>query len=283
MISVATVGDRRAAGWSGGKRVDFIVLGSILGAILIAAGRACTDLIPRRFPPPSDEQGWLEVRDRRRLVRLLHAAGRLMVILGLGLLVVTAGLILLSASDGTALAVVLALAIGGVLVGAGLLAWYRYQDSTGAIQRRQLDVVRARLGPARNEQKGSTRGARPATAGRPREAGGHPGNPESRDQRDRSGDPRRDEARGAGALRAGSGRDVRPDQGRHEGGLRTTAGVEHRPVAEPRSARDDHAAWRPDANGRPGRQMTEPGRPARRPIGPQPSGSFPRRSGDDRR
>jgi hypothetical protein len=126
--------------------VDFIVLGSILGAILIAAGRACVELVPWRLPAPSDDQEWLEVRDRRRLVRLLRAGGRMLVVVGVVLLLTTGVLVVMGASDRVALTTVLIVGIGGMLAAAGLLGWYRYQDSTGAIQRRQLRAIRSRLG-----------------------------------------------------------------------------------------------------------------------------------------
>ena len=134
--------------------VDFIVLGAILGAGMMVAGILLRDLVPRRFPVVADETPWIEVRDQRRTIRTVRVAGRLATVAGVTVLLVTVVLVLLDASDGIAWTTVTGVAMVAVLAAVGWVFWYRYQESSGAIQRRQLRAVAARLGTTSGRSTG---------------------------------------------------------------------------------------------------------------------------------
>lgn len=128
--------------------MDFIVLGGMLGAVMMVVGTVMGDVIPRRFPTMGDDTPWVDVRGRRRTVRTLRAVGRISIMVGLLILAVTVVLVLVDAGDGTAWATVVGVTVVLSLAAIAWTFWFRYQESTGAIQRRQLRAIRARLGPA---------------------------------------------------------------------------------------------------------------------------------------
>lgn len=146
---------------------------------------------------------WVDVRDRRRTVRSALVGGRLATIAGAVVLLATVLLVGLDSSDGVALAAVLGLTLLGLVACAGWVLWYRYQESSGAIQRRQMRLLASRLGPAgrsANSRQSHVRNDRPDT--RP---DGRPVRPQER-QRRRESDweerqPRRDSQRETGTAR----------------------------------------------------------------------------------
>ncbi len=156
-------GVERCPGAPGGGDVDFIVLGAILGAITMAAGTVLRDLVPRRLRVDDDDTPWVTVRDRRRVVRVAVVGGRLLTIAGITILAATVALVLLDAADRVALGLVVGLTVLAIIACAGWVVWYRYQESTGAIQRRQLQAIAGRLGRASQQTSdGQSTGARGA-------------------------------------------------------------------------------------------------------------------------
>ena len=124
---------------------------------MMVAGTVLRDLLPRRLRIPGDDTPWVEVRDRRRSVRSALAAGRLLTIAGVIVLIATVLMVLLDTGDTLAFAVVVGLTLLGLLGSAAWVLWYRYQESTGAIQRRQLQLLSSRLGSARPVERSRDR------------------------------------------------------------------------------------------------------------------------------
>ncbi len=115
----------------------------------MVAGTVLRDLIPRRLRIPSDDTPWVTVRDRRRTVRSALVGGRLLTIAGIAVLLATVVMVFLDTADTAAFAVVVGLTLSGAVACVGWVLWYRYRESTGAIQRRQLQLVASRLGAVR--------------------------------------------------------------------------------------------------------------------------------------
>ena len=158
--------------------MDFIVLGTILGAIMMVVGTVLRDLVPRRLPVGDDEAPWVTVRDRRRVVRVSLLGGRVATIAGVTILLTTLVLVLIDPSDRVALTLVIGLSILAFLGCAGWIVWYRYQESTGAIQRRQLRAIARRLGrvdePTSSDRTSASRGASQTGAVDDRASDGRP-------------------------------------------------------------------------------------------------------------
>lgn len=245
----------RRDGASGGGLVDFIVLGGILGAVMVVAGTVLRDLLPRRLRVPGDDTPWVAVRDQRRTVRSALVAGRLLTISGIVVLLATVVLVFLQIADMVGFTIVVGLTVLGVVACAGWLLWYRFQESTGAIQRRQLQLIATRLGsprrvkapadqpPAREEKVAPRSGARPA--------------PEA-NQRSRAHDVSRPADRGQIRSRPEAPRDSRHpsrrDYGQHgssrraerDPALREPGHTDHRPTAP----RNDRLTPRPPTRDR---------------------------------
>ncbi len=229
---------------------------------MMVAGTLLRDLLPRRLRIPGDDTPWVDVRNRRRTVRSALAGGRLLTIAGVILLFATTLMVLLDTVDTTAFAVVVGLTLLGLVGSAAWVLWYRYQESTGAIQRRQLQVTSSRPGPARPADRTHARRPpsddpdAPGTGSRPgSERGPRPARPDADDpQRRRPEPPERREREGrrtpdAPVERAGTAR--RTERYPARPGSQT----DHRSLAP----RDDGSA--------PGPPRRDPSRqPARQPL-----------------
>lgn len=185
--------------------MDFIVLGGMLGAVMMVVGTVMGDVIPRRFPTMGDDTPWVDVRGRRRTARTLRAAGRISTVVGLLILAVTVVLVLVDAGDRTAWATVIGVTVVLLLAAVAWTFWFRYQESSGAIQRRHLRAIRARLGSvnrpsgAEVESSGTERRRRQTGTGRadlerrsiayPNPGSRRSSNQGNRDGLDHEGDP----------------------------------------------------------------------------------------------
>lgn len=116
---------------------------------MMVAGTVLRDLIPRRLRVPGDDRPWVTVRDRRRTMRSALAGGRLLTIAGIVILLATVVMVFFDTADTAAFAIVVGLTLIGLIASVGWVLWYRYQESTGAIQRRQLQLIASRLGAVR--------------------------------------------------------------------------------------------------------------------------------------
>lgn len=268
----------RRAGVRGGEQVDFIVLGGVLGAVVMVAGTVLRDLMPRRLRIAGDDTPWVDVRDRRRTVRSALVGGRLATIAGVLVLLATALLVVLDPSDGIALTVVVGLTVAGVLGCVGWVVWYRYQESSGAIQRRQMRLIASRLSsPVRPPATQHRR----AHEDRPDTRFGAP--PARAQERQRRQDPERGErpAGGNGRPGDGAGRSTavtdrepsRLPRGTGNDSMRQELQPDHRPIApqhdrsqSPRPPTRDplHRAPHPPIRSeRPGRDVPSASRPRR--------------------
>ena len=259
--------------------MDFIVLGGVLGAAMIVLGTILRDLVPRRLRIASDDTPWVEVRDRRRTVRIALAGGRLVTIAGAVVLLATVLLVLLGTGDGIALAVVTGLTLVGLAACLGWVLWYRYQESSGTIQRRQMRLIASRLGPA-----GRPATSRPIPVRDDRPAAredGRPVHPQER-QRRRDADrddrqPRHDRRTSPEAGRSTSVVDdllSRPPRRRGNSSTRGDLQTNQRPTA-PQHDRSESPRPPPrDSH----RGATQPPVLAERPVWDTPSTSRPRRS-----
>lgn len=221
--------------------MDFIVLGGILGAMMMVAGTILRDLLPPRLRIRDDDTPWVTVRDRRRAARASLVGGRLATLAGIAILTATVLLVVIEPSDRIALTVVIGLSVLTLAACVGWVAWYRYQESTGAIQRRQLMAIAGRLAPV-DAQEPAGRASRPRDTGRS-------GLDQRRSDRDRP-------------VMAGSNRSARQDSGSR----RNDRGE----VPDRESLGSDRSQW---AGGAAARRQTRPrldvpGRPTHRPATP---------------
>ena len=133
--------------------MDFIVLGTGLGALLLVASVILRGVVPQRLAVASDELSWLVVRQYRRRARLAAAAGRVAVLGGALLLIVTGLLVLFDAPNALGWSITLLVSFVALGAVAGWALWCRTQDSSGAATRNAARAAVRRIDATREQRR----------------------------------------------------------------------------------------------------------------------------------